>query len=90
MEYRIERDTLGEVKVPRGCYYGVQTQRAVQNFPISGLRLQPVFIWAQAVVKRAAAKANVAAGRLDQAIGQALVRAAEEVIAGRFSDQFVV
>lgn len=90
MEYRTERDTLGEVKVPRRSYYGAQTQRAVENFPVSGLRLQPVFIRAQALVKRAAAKANMAAGRLDAKIGEALIQAAGEVIAGKLADQFVV
>ena len=90
MDYRIERDTLGEVRVPRNCYYGAQTQRAVENFAISGLRLQPVFIHAQAIIKRAAAKANMASGRLEKRIGHAVVQAAEEIIEGRFADQFVV
>ena len=90
MKYRVERDTLGKVKVPRDSYYGAQTQRAVENFPVSGLRLQPSFIRAQATVKRAAALANVASGRLDETLGEALVRAADEVLVGRFDDQFVV
>ncbi|KPL07032.1 aspartate ammonia-lyase [candidate division BRC1 bacterium SM23_51] len=90
MDYRIEHDTLGEVRVPRDCYYGAQTQRAVENFPISGLRLQPAFVRAQAIIKHAAAKANMASGRLEQRIGEALVRAAAEIIEGRFADQFVV
>lgn len=90
MEYRTEHDTLGEVKVPRNAYYGAQTQRAVQNFLVSGLRLPAAFVRAQAVIKRAAAKANMAAGGLDREIGDALVAAAEEVVEGRFDDQFVV
>ena len=90
MEYRIEKDTLGEVKVPRNRYYGAQTQRAVENFPVSTLRLQPAFIRAQAIIKWAAAKANMDAGALDRAIGDALVKAAEEVTAGKLSDEFVV
>jgi len=90
MKYRLERDTLGKVKVPHGSYYGAQTQRAVENFPVSGLRLQPSFIRAQAIVKRSAALANTASGRLDETVGAALVRAADEVLAGRFDDQFVV
>ena len=90
MDYRIERDTLGEVKVPHDAYYGAQTQRAVENFPISGLRLQPSFLRAQAIVKRAAATANVAAGRLDRAVGEAIVAAADEVIGGKWADEFVV
>ncbi len=89
-EYRIERDTLGEVKVRRDVYWGAQTQRAVENFPISGLRLPPAFVRAQAVIKRAAAKANVELGVLDERVGGALVAAAEEVMAGRWREQFVV
>ncbi|MBU0716838.1 MAG: aspartate ammonia-lyase [Planctomycetes bacterium] len=90
MEYRTEHDTLGEVKVPRDAYYGAQTQRAVENFPVSGLRLPVPFVRAQAIIKRAAARANLAAGSLDREIGEALVAAAEEVMEGRFDDQFVV
>jgi fumarate hydratase class II len=88
--YRTERDTLGEVKVPRTAYWGAQTQRAVENFPISGLRLPPAFVQAQAVIKRAAAQANVELGVLDAEIGGALVGAADEVIAGKWHEQFVV
>ncbi|NIM18913.1 MAG: aspartate ammonia-lyase [Candidatus Latescibacteria bacterium] len=88
--YRIERDTLGEVRVPKGSYYGAQTQRAVENFPISNLRLQPEFIRAQAIVKLAAARANVDAGQLDPKIGNAIMQAAREVMDGHFSNQFVV
>jgi len=90
MKYRTEHDTLGEVKVPRTVYYGAQAQRAVQNFPVSGLRLPAAFVRAQAVIKRAAAKANMAVGGLDREIGEALVAAAEEVMEGRFDDQFIV
>jgi fumarate hydratase class II len=90
MEYRTERDTLGEVMVPRVAYYGAQTQRAVQNFPVSGLRLPAAFVRAQAVIKRAAARANRETGSLDREISEALVAAAEEVMEGRFDDQFVV
>jgi fumarate hydratase class II len=89
-DYRIEGDTLGEVKVPREAYWGAETQRAVENFPVSGLRLPASFVRAQAVVKRAAAKANVELGALDKEIGGALVAAAEEVMAGRWHEQFVV
>ncbi|PKK83122.1 MAG: aspartate ammonia-lyase [candidate division Zixibacteria bacterium HGW-Zixibacteria-1] len=90
MEYRIERDTLGEVKVPKDTYYGAQTQRAVDNFKVSSLRLPPAFIRAQAVIKKAAAMANIAAGNLDKAVGEAIIKAADEVMAGKFDDQFVV
>lgn len=90
MEYRTEHDTLGEVNVPRDAYYGAQTQRAVQNFPVSDLRLPAAFVRAQAVIKQAAAKANIAAGCLAQDAGDALVAAAGEIMAGMFTDQFVV
>jgi fumarate hydratase class II len=90
MDYRTEKDTLGEVRVPSGAYYGAQTQRAVNNFAVSSLKLQPAFVKAQAIIKRAAAKANVTAGRLDTTIGDALVVAADEVMSGKFADQFVV
>jgi fumarate hydratase class II len=88
--HRVERDSLGEVKVPAEAYYGAQTQRAKENFPISGLRLQPQFIRAQGIVKKAAAVANTRLGRLDGRIGDAIARAAEEVIKGRLNDEFVV
>jgi fumarate hydratase class II len=90
MRYRTEHDTLGEVRVPQPAYYGAQTQRAVENFPVSGWRLPVAFVHAQAIIKRAAAKANMAAGILEARIGDALVAAAEEIIAGKFADQFVV
>lgn len=88
--HRTEKDTLGEVKVPADAYYGAQTQRALHNFPISGLTLQPAFIIAQAIVKRAAAKANAAAGKLDREIADAIEKAAGEVMAGALLDQFKV
>jgi fumarate hydratase class II len=89
-DYRIEHDTLGKVKVPKGVYYGAQTQRAVVNFPVSGVRLQPSFVRAQAVIKRAAARSNLEGGKLDEKIARALMQAADEVRAGDFDDQFVV
>jgi aspartate ammonia-lyase len=90
MEFRIERDPLGEVKVPADAYYGGQTARAVENFPISGLRAPHDLIAATVLVKKAAAEANRALGRLDPALADAIVAAADEVLAGRFRDQFVV
>jgi len=89
-EYRIEIDTLGEVKVPVGAYYGAQTTRAIRNFPVSGLRLQPEFVRAQAIIKYGAARANMDCKALDKKIGGAIVLAAEEVISGKMSNQFVV
>jgi fumarate hydratase class II len=90
MKYRIEQDTLGEVMVPEEAYYGAQTQRARENFQVSSLRLQTPFIRAQAVIKRSAAQANQASGRLPTDIAKAVVKAADEVIAGKLADQFVI
>jgi aspartate ammonia-lyase len=90
MEYRTERDPLGEVKIPSNAYYGAQTARAVENFPISSLRAPADLIVATVLVKKAAAEANASLGRLDPAVAHAIVLAADEVLAGRFRDQFVV
>jgi aspartate ammonia-lyase len=90
MQFRTERDPLGERQVPADVYYGIQTQRAVENFPISGLRASPDLVRATALVKRAAAVANRALGRLAPEIADAVVAAADEVIDGSLSDQFVV
>ncbi len=90
MDYRIEKDSMGEVRVPCGAYYGAQTQRALENFRVSGLRFPHSFVRAQAIIKRAAASANIAAKKLKPEIGQAIIKAAEEVIAGKFADQFVL
>jgi len=87
---RIETDSLGEVAVPDDALWGAQTQRAVENFPISGLRQPSVYIWASALVKRAAAEVNTALGQLDKERGEAIVAAAEEVMQGRYHDHFVV
>jgi fumarate hydratase class II len=88
--WRVEHDSLGEARVPAGALYGAQTQRAVRNFPISGLRPYPAWIVATAIVKRAAAEVNMALGQLDSQVGQAIVQAAQEVTAGQWHDQFVV
>jgi aspartate ammonia-lyase len=88
--FRLERDPLGEKPVPDDAYYGVQTQRALENFPISGLRAHPALIRATVLVKRAAALANAEEGRLERDIADAIVWAADEVLAGRYLDQFVV
>jgi len=87
---RVEKDTMGWVDVPDEAYYGPQTVRAVNNFSVSGLKLPPVFIKAQAVIKQASAKANMDAGKLDLVIGEAIIQAASQVQEGRFDDQFVV
>jgi aspartate ammonia-lyase len=88
--YRIERDSLGEVRVPETALYGAQTVRAVENFPISGLRPWRAFIWSMATIKRAAAMVNRDLGLLDDERAEAIAQAAQEVIEGRWDDQFVV
>jgi aspartate ammonia-lyase len=87
---RRERDTLGEIQVPADALWGAQTQRAIQNYPISGYRAFPAFIRAFVRVKRAAALANVASARLDGARKDAILAACDEVLAGKHLDQFVV
>jgi aspartate ammonia-lyase len=90
MRFRIERDPLGELRVPADAYYGVQTQRAVENFPISGMTAPPELVTATVQIKKAAAEANRTLGRLDAAIAGAIVAAADEILAGKLRDQFVV
>jgi aspartate ammonia-lyase len=90
MAFRIERDPLGEKAVPADAYYGVQTVRALENFPISGLRPHPDLVTATVLVKKCAAEANRSLDRLPADIADAIVRAADEVLAGGLRDQFVV
>ncbi len=90
MAIRIERDTLGAMEVPEAAYYGAQTARALVNFPISGLLPSPELVWATLIIKKSAALANMATGRLPATVGQAIVRAADEALAGQLADQFVV
>jgi aspartate ammonia-lyase len=87
-EYRIERDPLGEVPVARTALYGAQTQRALENFKISSLRVNPALIVAFAEIKKAAALTNTANGQLTARVGEAIQRAAGEVIEGKWWDQF--
>lgn len=100
-DYRIEKDSLGIVEVPTQAYWGAQTQRAIHNFPITGLKPYPAFVWAMAVIKRAAAEVNADLGLFaDKEVGgktvsgdamaQAIMMAADEVIDGRLADQFVI
>ena len=88
--FRTEKDPLGPLQVPAGALYGVQTQRAVQNFPISGLRPLEPFVIAQVWIKKAAALTHKETGRLDAKFADAIVQAADEVLAGQHRDQFVV
>src|SRR3979409_1196700 len=87
---RTETDPLGALEVPADALYGVQTLRAVQNFPISGLRPFPAFSDATVHIKRAAALTHKETGRLEPRLADAIVRAADEVLAGKHRDQFVV
>lgn len=89
-DYRVEKDFLGERRVPEDVYYGIQTLRAVENFPITGYRLHEGLIRAFAMVKLAAARANQLTRRLNPRIGLAIEQAAEEVISGKWHEQFVV
>jgi fumarate hydratase class II len=88
--YRIESDTMGEIRVPPGALYGAQTQRAVENFPISGLRFQRAFIRALGLIKACAARGNAKLGQLPADLAVAIEKAATEVADGRYDDQFVV
>ena len=90
MEYRIEHDTMGEVRVPKDALYRAQTQRAVENFPISGTTLERAHIAALAQIKKAAAQANAKLGVLDAAIADSIAGAADEVIAGKHDGEFPV
>jgi len=89
-EYRLETDSMGEVQVPASAYYGAQTQRAVQNFPISGLRFPREFIRSLGLVKGAAAKVNLELGFTSREVAEAISQAAGEVAEGKLDDQFPV
>ena len=90
MKYRKEKDTMGTVLVPETAYYGPQTQRAAENFPIGDLKLPASFIRALALVKNCAARANQELGLLDSKLADAIAAAAQEIVDGQFGDQFVV
>jgi fumarate hydratase class II len=85
---RIESDSMGKVEVPADRYWGAQTQRSLQNFKIGGERMPPALVRALGIQKRAAAQANMALGVLDAKLGEAIVKAANEVIEGKMADQF--
>ena len=89
-EYRIEHDTMGEVRVPKNALYAAQTQRAVENFPISGAGLEPGQIIALARIKRAAAIVNAKLGIIEQPVADAIVAAAQQIIDGEHLDQFPI
>jgi fumarate hydratase class II len=87
---RVEHDTMGEVRVPANALFGAQTQRAIENFPVSGLHLDPMNIEALARIKKAAARANAELGVLDQVVADAIVDAADEVASGVHNSHFPV
>ncbi|MCS6816295.1 MAG: aspartate ammonia-lyase [Blastocatellia bacterium] len=87
---RIERDSLGERAIPADVYYGIQTVRALENYPISGWRPFPEMIRAMVRIKKCAARVNAELGLVEEPIARAIIMAADEVLAGRFDDQFVV
>lgn len=89
-EFRVEADALGEMRVPADAYYGAQTARALQSFPVSNLRFPPQFIRALGLIKKHAAHTNESLGLLPRHLSPAIQQAAQEVIEGRFNDQFVV
>lgn len=88
--YRIEKDFIGEKEVPENAYYGIQTMRAIENFPITGYRIDDALIHAMAVVKKAAALANHDIGQLDGKIANAIATVADEILDGKLHDQFIV
>ena len=88
--YRIESDFIGEKNVPLEAYYGIQTLRAAENFPITGYRINSDLIRAIAIVKKSAAQANRDIGQLDENLAKAIIEASDEVINGAFRDQFLV
>jgi len=88
--FRTEKDSMGEMQVPNWAYWGAQTQRAVENFPISGYRFPRRFIRALGIIKKCAAQTNMELGRLEKKLGNAIVKAADEVIAGKLDKHFVL
>ncbi len=90
IDTRLEKDSLGEVKVPLNALFGAQTQRAVENFPISGLKSWRAFIWSMATIKLAAAEVNKDLGMLNSDLADAITEAAQEVVEGKWDDHFVV
>ncbi len=89
-EYRTEHDSIGEKQIPKDAYYGVQTLRAAENFFITGLKMHPEFINSFAQIKKAAAITNFEVGRLDKKRADAIVQACDEIVKGKFHDQFIV
>ncbi|QIZ70160.1 aspartate ammonia-lyase [Oxynema aestuarii] len=89
-DYRTERDSMGELQIPADAYYGIQTLRAIENFPISGLKPLPTYVDACVLIKKATALTNGELGCIPSEIAEAIVRAADEILQGQWRDQFVV
>ncbi|MEO0768087.1 MAG: lyase family protein, partial [Cyanobacteria bacterium J06649_4] len=87
---RVEKDSMGELPLPAAAYYGIQTLRAIQNFPISGLKPLPTYVDACLLIKKAAAIANKELGCIPTDLGDAIVQATNEILNGDLRDQFVV
>jgi len=90
MKYRKEKDSLGTLEVPADAYFGASTQRAVHNFPVSGLRFHSAFIYSLALIKQCAAMVNHELGLLDKKISETILTSANEIMQGKFGNQFVV
>ena len=90
MEYRKEQDSMGEIFIPKEAYYGAQTQRAYDNFPISGIGMPKPLIHAMALIKKFAAQTNLELKLLDEKVARAVIQAADEVFQGKFDDQFII
>lgn len=89
-DYRVEKDSLGEVRVPKNAYYAAQTQRALQNFPITGMKPYPAFVWSMVMIKRAAAEVHKDLGLLDAELADAIIQAGDEILGGQLREHFVV
>jgi aspartate ammonia-lyase len=87
---RTEEDSLGKLSVPEEAYYGIQTLRATQNFPISGLKSHPAMVDAVVLIKKAAALANSELGRLKKKNAEAIIKACDEILSGKIRDHFIV
>ena len=90
MDYRTEKDSLGERQIPADAYYGIQTFRALENFPISGIRPKKAYVEATVHIKKAAAVVNRDLGLLDAPKADAIGRTCDEILSGKFRDSFVV
>lgn len=90
MQTRVEKDSLGERQIPSGAYYGIQTLRAIENFPISGLKAKPSYIEATVQIKKSAARVNQSLGLLEKSKAEAIIRACDEILGGKLREWFVV